>query len=86
MSGVDGMEPSDSASIISDKDAIESGDKRPSSNMSTRVEDTVEEADTELSVVTVAEELADTELTLLAVGDKGDGTAKCCPRKWSRPI
>ena len=50
----------ESAVIISDKDAIVSGECRPGSYTSTRVDEPVEEAgndsDTELSLLTVTEE------------------------------
>lgn len=52
------------------------------------MEEAAREADTELSLLTVAEEPArdlETELTLLTVADNGDGACKYLPRGWSCP-
>ena len=69
------MGESERAVIISASILAESGDNLPRSSSelsSTRVDEAADEADTELSLLRVAEELArdlETELTLLAVVD-----------------
>ena len=86
-----GVGESERAVIISASILAESGDNlpRPSAgSSSTRVDEVADEADTELSLLRVAEELArdlETELTLLAVVDIGVSACRYRPFTFPWP-
>ena len=78
----------ESSLIISERDAVSSGDSLPDSSPPTRVEEAIEEAETELTLLTAVEEPdrdIETELTLLTVVDIAGGTGKGLPCKWPQP-
>ena len=78
----------ESTLIISERDTVLSGDSLPDSSPPTRFEEAIEEAETELTLLTAVEEPdrdIEMELTLLAVLDIAGGTGKGLPCKCPQP-